>query len=284
MVSKDKWIIVPNSHEAIIDEETFQKVQQYRSENKKERDKRYKRKVRNKHENVLSGYMYCGVCGRKMLRSSTARNGKAEYAYYCNTARMKSTSVCTTSQVAERKVFDTILSCIKKHIETSLEMDRLLEKLQKEVMKTGKYKTICEKLTEEQEECRRTLTLKAFAYEDYRAGLFTRDEYMQAKEKYSKKVEKLEERISEDSNRKKLFEDNLYRRKYWANQWKIFKDRKDVTREMVETFIRKIEMYPDHRMKISFQYEEEYKSVMESIKEIQELEGGFDGEVSGGVS
>lgn len=284
MIPREQWKVIPNAHEAIIDEETFYKVQQYRRKNQEERNKKYGHKIKNKHENALSGYLYCGVCGRVMRRSSTARRGKAEYAYYCNSARMQSDSECTTTLTSESKIFAAILTHIMTQLSAAVEIDNLLEQLQNEVRQSRKYQTICEKHSKEYEKYKRYIALKASVYEDYKSGLLTRNEYIQAKERYLNKIEKLEEQIKESENRKKLFENILFKKNHWVKAVKEFQNVKMVTREMVETLIEKIELFPEQRLQITFRYADIYKNVMECIKEIQGKEADLDGEISGRVS
>ena len=54
----EQWKIFRNTHEAIVDEDTFQRVQELR------RNKR--RPARTGKSNLFSGVAYCADCGEKM--------------------------------------------------------------------------------------------------------------------------------------------------------------------------------------------------------------------------
>ena len=78
-VSKDKWIIVENKHEAIISKELFEKVQavnQSKYETYKQNENKYNLP---KVENLYTGYLFCGDCGfaMKMVRSLSSKRDKA---------------------------------------------------------------------------------------------------------------------------------------------------------------------------------------------------------------
>jgi hypothetical protein len=72
-VPKDEWLIFPNSHEAIIPQETWDLVQKLRET---------KRRTDNRTEpNPLTGLMYCAQCGSKMYNH---RGGKKKDQYQCS--------------------------------------------------------------------------------------------------------------------------------------------------------------------------------------------------------
>lgn len=84
--SDDKWRIFPNTHPAIIDRETFQKVQ----------DKIAKeiRHTRNVHSYLFADYLYCMDCHSRMHGRQCYLKGKRSLpAYECSTYR-KSKGCC----------------------------------------------------------------------------------------------------------------------------------------------------------------------------------------------
>ena len=76
---KKDWVVVKNTHEAIISKETFEKVQQCRVQ------KAEKSKSQNKTpyiENILKGKIFCQCCERSL---HYYRNAKKEYLFHCIT-------------------------------------------------------------------------------------------------------------------------------------------------------------------------------------------------------
>ena len=57
----EKWIIVPDTHEAIIDKKTFDIVQSMLSNN-------VRQMKTSSHTHILAGLLKCGDCGRAMSR------------------------------------------------------------------------------------------------------------------------------------------------------------------------------------------------------------------------
>lgn len=265
MRPKEAWRIMPNAHEAIIDEETFQIVQQSRIINQKMWENRSNRKRKNKKENLLKGYLFCGVCGHPLRRCSTARKGKAEYFFCCTTSYSHSNVGCTTASISERKLFDLILTYIKVQVKVAVEMDGVLQRLEQSMSVSKEYQYLSSSIERNKAEYNRISVLKDSIYEDYKFELLTKEEYLFAKERYSKQLCDLEKIIEEDKKHKKLCEENLANRNEWVCSFRRFADTDEITREMIEILIERIEVFPDRRIQITFRFSDEYDSLVQYI-------------------
>ena len=90
-VPEEEWFIVENTHEAIIDRETFAKVQSLLK-----RDTRTAPKAKQLY--LFSGFLKCADCGRAMSRIAS----KGIYVYYqCGTYKSlsKRLALCTQLKV-----------------------------------------------------------------------------------------------------------------------------------------------------------------------------------------
>lgn len=65
--------IFPNTHEAIIEEAVFEKVQQVRQQRH--------RKTRTGRSSIFSGLVYCADCGEKLYYGAT-NNYRPEGAFF----------------------------------------------------------------------------------------------------------------------------------------------------------------------------------------------------------
>ena len=83
-LSPEEWQIVPNTHEAIIDRETWELVQKIRQGRR--------RNVKHNHQiPVLSGHLFCADCGRKLYYVKPPEQAE----YYCCSGYRKRTHSCT---------------------------------------------------------------------------------------------------------------------------------------------------------------------------------------------
>ena len=71
VVPESEWNLIENTHEPIIDKETFEKVQRLISESRRKREQQVAEKsYRQRTENILSGIVQCGICGSGVHRDS----------------------------------------------------------------------------------------------------------------------------------------------------------------------------------------------------------------------
>ena len=98
-VDKDKWIVVPNTHEAIISQGMFDKAQERIEQLKKKHDNI---SVIPYTENIWKGKIFCGECGRPLHRTRFSRV-KTGFAYNI---------ICLTNTRYKRGGCDIIISQI----------------------------------------------------------------------------------------------------------------------------------------------------------------------------
>ena len=84
----DQWKIFENTHEAIIDEETFARVQELR--------KNKRRPTRTGKTNMFSGLVRCADCGEKLYYCTSNSFETRQDHFVCSTSRKKGKEVCDT--------------------------------------------------------------------------------------------------------------------------------------------------------------------------------------------
>ena len=115
-VPMSDWVIVDNTHEAIIDVDTWARVQELR--------KNKRRPTRTGKTNMFSGIVRCADCGEK-LYYCTSRNFEARQDHFvCSTSRLKGKEVCAThfirAVVLEQGVLAHMrmtIACVANHEE-----------------------------------------------------------------------------------------------------------------------------------------------------------------------
>ncbi len=83
---REDWVIFKDTHEALIDEDTYETVQRIRKAKRKQTDMG--------EMSVFSGIVYCADCGKKMYLCRCSKSTQKEY-FNCSTYRKKSKSICT---------------------------------------------------------------------------------------------------------------------------------------------------------------------------------------------
>lgn len=101
---KDEWLIFKNTHEAIIDQETFDIVQRIRDG----------RRVRNNlgQMPILSGMLYCADCGKKLYQVRD-KGWSHDKEYFVCASYRKHKGMCTSHQIKNVQVESILLHELK---------------------------------------------------------------------------------------------------------------------------------------------------------------------------
>ncbi|MCI5840313.1 MAG: recombinase family protein [Clostridium sp.] len=87
----EMWKIFENTHEAIIDEETFNRVQELREKRR--------RPTKTGKTNMFSGIAICADCGGRMCFSTRKDFDETQDYFVCYTARSKGKEACSTHYI-----------------------------------------------------------------------------------------------------------------------------------------------------------------------------------------
>ena len=85
---QSEWKIFENTHDAIVDEETFHRVQELR--------KNKRRPARTGKSNMFSGIVRCADCGEKLYYCTSNSFESRQDHFVCSTSRKKGKDVCDT--------------------------------------------------------------------------------------------------------------------------------------------------------------------------------------------
>lgn len=132
-VSEDKWLIFENTHEAIIDQETFDNVQRIRGN-----VKRYPDGWGEYHP--LTGLMYCADCGSKMYVHRTNNYKNIPYYVCSNYKKVPCGTLCPSAHRIKAEVVLNLIQETLKDIKNYLGEDNeaFIRSIQNEMEEKGK--------------------------------------------------------------------------------------------------------------------------------------------------
>ena len=107
-IPEEKQYFFPNTHEPLIDEETFELAQK-RLANRQ-------RCTRVDEVDIFSGLLFCGDCGYKMYLIRGAGTPERKHAYTCGNYRNRARNdfVCTTHYIRKSVVSELVLADLKR--------------------------------------------------------------------------------------------------------------------------------------------------------------------------
>lgn len=121
--SPDDYIVVENTHEAIIDKDTFYEVQKRIPKNKGRNEK--------KEIHLLDGLLYCGDCGHRISIQSRRKKDNKCYTicnYYRTYIKQKFCTLHSNNyDVLEQVVLDAFRSYCLKYLDSKMVKDSVLK-------------------------------------------------------------------------------------------------------------------------------------------------------------
>lgn len=121
---KNDWIVVRNTHQPIIDQETFSIAQRISKS-------RTCQKNKNGFSNVFSGLAVCADCGCCMSTVGS-RKKNSPYSLACGKYKLYSSSACTNHFIDYNTLYNLVLNAINEKIAmTQSERNALFAELQK---------------------------------------------------------------------------------------------------------------------------------------------------------
>lgn len=242
-VQKDDWIIVENTHEPIIDKETWNTTQGL-----------LKRRTRQlgfqNNVSMFAGFLTCGDCGRAMAKITW--NKKVRYV--CGTYKRYS-KVCTSHSIPEEKLISIVLEDVNYILSKIDNIKSLVEEAQKDANKHNQDSNDKDSLLNIEAQLNKIKHLKKSTYEDYRTGLLTKEEFIEYKADYDKQERSIEKLI-QDMNDKSISQEEAIIESEFVKSLKNTSRIDTLDRVVLESFYDKIYIYEDKRIKFKYKFQE----------------------------
>ena len=231
---KEEWIIVEDTHEAIIDKDTYELAN--------EKVKSRKRPFKTGEESIFSGLVKCPDCG-KALNLGRNNSKNKEKLLTCNTYRRYGKNLCTQHRI----YFDTLYEIVLKDIRTNAKIalkdeEKIIKALEQSICTEDKEEqTFITKQIEEDTNKVQELSNKIEKlYDDWIAGRINEFNFQKILEKTQEEQELLSNKIEEMKSRldvKEVSEVNIYK---WIELIKKHRDIKKLDKEILNELISKI--------------------------------------------
>ena len=231
---KEDWIIYRNTQEPIIDEKTFETVQQMR--------KVKRARTKYNEPNMFSGLLYCADCGNHLTIQRVARNRKMDN-FSCATYRKKKKGLCSCHRILVSDLETIVKEDLQKVCEYAFLhekefTDEYLSGSKKETIKfQAKTKTELKRLSERQEEIGKIIRK---LYEDNVNGRIIDERFDFLAKSYEDECNDLKTKIQEFKNALASSvrdEENLLK---FLKVVKSYTEIEELTPEILNSFIEKI--------------------------------------------
>ena len=239
---KENWQIFKDTHEAIVDRETWELVQKL--------IKTPRRVDTIGEANPLTGLVFCADCGAKMYNHRTRGDiEKKKYpgdTYDCSTYTLsfrKKDTVCFKHRISTKALRILILETIKAACASAIkDKDKFLDDIrsasqlrQKEAVKDAKRK-----LNKSRRRINELDGIIKKLYESYAVGKITEERFDSLLAEYEAEQKELSAFVTETEQQLSTFEEDTVRAEQFLTLAKKYTDFSELTTPMINEFIDKI--------------------------------------------
>jgi len=261
--AEEEWVIREDAHESVIDIGLFEKAEKVQEKiHEKMKSHAHPTKGCPIEENMFDRVLYCGVCKRKMTRDSYVKaygdGRKARMdGYFClNSQQTKMENCPTSNRISKMELTDILLPLLKIEFSVYLGKTKKYMEVVKEELRTAgtgmdtKIRKVERAIAAAQER-------EEIKYMESRGGTLLQSEYVAYKMQQEGKVTDLNrQKEALESERKNL---DATAKKHLATARALLHltSGRELTKEVIESLIQNIYVYPGKRIEVQFNYRNE---------------------------
>lgn len=252
-VPEDEWFVVPNTHEAIIDRETFEKAQALH--------KRDTRTAPGKQDvYILSGFVRCADC-KKAMRRKTARN----LAYYaCRTFTDKKT--CSKHSIRQNKLEEAVLAALQVQIALVDELSEEIERINNAPVINRENKRLTLALKQAEIQLKQYHDASDSLYLDWKSGDITKEEYRRLKGRIAEQIAQLEQNISYLKEEVQVMADGIDTDDPYLTAFLKHKNIQTLNRGIVVELVNMVWVHENGEITVDFNFADEYQRILDCIE------------------
>lgn len=233
-VVPENRIVALNTHEAIISQEIYDKVQALS-----------KRKTLVKSTDIsLKSVVCCGGCRHKMYNSSSAENGKT---FWCDYKRFTAKNDCFQGKIYEQDLIDLLKKLIKTELEKTVDIAKAKDKADRLMKKNEKFIQTLQKNIDTEKKKKLSEYIKLTKNE------ITEDEFIKNRAEIDRNIELLNEKIQAITYRKISEEDisalNLFGKYVGINS---------IDNDVIRDLVKAIYVYNDKRIEVVWNFRDTF--------------------------
>lgn len=255
VVPEDEWYIVENTHEAIIEREIFEAVQQLLL-----RDTRTA--PQKKQVYLFSGFLRCADCGKAMSRSKV---GETVY-YYCRTYKDQSKNACTKHTTKHDLLEAAVLYAIQQQVYLAVDYTKTIERINRAPLVKSQSKKLNDTIEQKERELSKIARYKQAIYQDWKDGEITHSDYRHMKEDYEEQAEALNEVIEKLRAEQAELENGVDTENPFLKAFRQYGNIEALTRDVLIELVDHIKIYEGGNISIVFRFADELRRIQEFIE------------------
>ena len=233
-VAPENRIVALNTHEAIVSQEIYDKVQALS-----------RRKTRVKSTDIsLKSIVCCGGCRHKMFNSDSVENGKT---FWCDYKRFTAKNDCFQGRIYEQDIIDLLKKLIKTELKKTVDIEKAKDKADRLMKKNEKLVQAIQKNIEIEKKKKLSEYIKLTKNE------ITEDEFVKNRAEIDRNIELLNEKIQAITYRKISEEDISV-----LNLFGKYVGITSIDNEVIKDLVKAIYVYNDRRIEVVWNFRDTF--------------------------
>lgn len=255
-VPRKEWVEVAGTHEAIIDYETFDKVQALL-----QRDTRTSPKGREVH--LFSGFLKCADCGRAITRCV----GKNNNVYYsCSTYKNRSRTACTMHSIKHERLEAAVLFAVQHQVHLAVSYSEIVTQINSAPIKKSQSYRLDELIAAKERELTKITRYKQSLYQDWKDGEITQQEYRDMKADYERQTSDISAVLTRLNAERAELANGVDNEHPALVAFMKYQNIEALNREILVELVDYIKVYENGNISVKFKFADELRKIAEYIE------------------
>ena len=246
---ENKWRVLPNMHQPLIDRESFEQVKQMENEGKQTFAQKMKETAERRTANppLILGLVYCGDCGSPMRYHRHSNSAKPSGSYHCP---RKSYGTCQSwHTILQIKLIEVAWNVLQDQMKYFCSFERLLQKLNQDDIITNKQSALKNEIQSVLVKIGGRQSKRERLYEDFTDGILSPEEYMQMKERYDQEYQSLNAQLNQLQHEQAKLNKAVSGNNHWMIHMQKLQNTTTPDPELMKLLIDKIFVYEKEKTK-----------------------------------
>ena len=255
-VPREEWVEVAGTHEAIIDYETFDKVQALLK-----RDTRTSPEGRKVH--LFSGFLKCADCGRAVTRCVSKNN----HVYYaCSTYKNRSRTACTMHSIKHERLEAAVLFGIQYQVHLAVSYSEAIARINSAPTKKSQSFRLDELIATKEKELAKITRYKQSLYQDWKDGEITQQDYRNMKADYERQIAALSDVLERLTAERAELANSVDNEHPALVAFMKYQNIDKLTREALIDLVDHIKVYENGNISVKCKFADEFRKIAEYIE------------------
>ena len=255
-VPEEEWVRVADTHEAIIDKATFEKVQELLL-----RDTRTSPQGRTVH--LFSGFLKCADCGRAITRS-VGNNNNVYYA--CSTYKNRSRTACTMHSIKHNRLEAAVLFAVQQQVHLAVSYSEMIARINTAPVKKSQSIRLEELIAVKERELAKISRYKQSLYQDWKDGEITQQDYRDMKADYERQTIALTDVLARLNAERAELANGVKSEHPALVAFTKHQNIDQLSRELLVELIDHIKVYENGNISVRFKFADEFRRIAEYIE------------------